>query len=103
MNPFFFFPYSIRVNKCGGSCNNINDPYDTLCVPDIVKNINVKLFNLMQRINETRLVIWHETCKSVYRLSASICNSKQTWNEDKCRYECKEDLIDRGTCDKRYI
>ena len=25
-NPFFY-PYSIEVNKCSGSCNNINDPY----------------------------------------------------------------------------
>ena len=22
-----FYPYSIRVNKCSVSCNNINDPY----------------------------------------------------------------------------
>ena len=41
-----FYPYSIKVNKCSGSCNNINDPYAKLCVPDVVKNINVKVFNL---------------------------------------------------------
>ena len=48
-----FYHFSIKVNKCSGSCNNINDPYDKLCVPDIIKNINVKVFNLMSRINET--------------------------------------------------
>ena len=37
-------PYS---NKCSGSCSNINDPYSKLCVPDVVKNINIKVFNLM--------------------------------------------------------
>ena len=21
------YPYSIKVNKCSGTCNNINDPY----------------------------------------------------------------------------
>ena len=31
-----------------------------------------------------------------------ICNSKQRWNEDKCRCECKE-LIDKGVCYKRYV
>ena len=41
------FIFSIKVNKCSGSCNNINDPYVKLCVPDAVKNINVKVFNLM--------------------------------------------------------
>ena len=49
-----FYPHSIKVNKCSGSCNSINDPYAKLCVADIVKNINVKVFNLLQRINETR-------------------------------------------------
>ena len=42
-----FYPFSIKVNKCSESCNNINDPYAKLCVPDVVKNINVKVFNLM--------------------------------------------------------
>ena len=32
-----FYPYSIEVNKCSGSCNNINDPYAKLCIPDVVK------------------------------------------------------------------
>ena len=78
-----FCPYSIKVNKCSGRCNNINDLCAKLCVPDIVKNINVKVFNLMSRINETRHIIWHETCKCVCRLNASVCNKKQTWNKDK--------------------
>ena len=37
-----FYPLSIRTSKCGGSCNNINDPYAKICVPDVVKNLNVK-------------------------------------------------------------
>ena len=49
-----FYPYSIFVNKCSGNCNNINEPYSKLCVPDVVKNINVKVFNLISRTNETR-------------------------------------------------
>ena len=53
-NEPLFYPYSTEVNKCRGSCNNINNPYTKLCVPDVVKNINVKVFNLMSRTNETR-------------------------------------------------
>ena len=34
-----FYPCSIKVSKCSGSCNNINYPYAKLCVPDIIKNI----------------------------------------------------------------
>ena len=49
-----FYPFSIKTSKCSGSCNNINDPYAKLCIPDVVKNLNTKAFNLMSRTNETR-------------------------------------------------
>ena len=49
-----FLPFSIKTSKCSGSCNNINDPFAKLCVPDVAKNVNIKVFNLMSRINETR-------------------------------------------------
>ena len=55
-----FYPFSNKTSKCIGSCNNINDPYGKLCVPDVVKNINIKVFNLMSRTNETRHVKWHK-------------------------------------------
>ena len=51
-----FFPFSIETSKCSGSCNNINCLYLKICVPDIVKNLNVKVFNLMSRTNETRFI-----------------------------------------------
>ena len=53
-NEPMFYPYSIKINKCKSSCNKINDPYAKLCLPDTIKNINVKVFNLMPRTNETR-------------------------------------------------
>ena len=53
-NEPLFYPFSIKVNKCSGSCNNINESCAKLCVPDIVKNINVKVFNLMSWTNQTK-------------------------------------------------
>ena len=53
--PVFF----TETSKCSGSCNNINHPYANICVPDVVKNLNVKVFNLMSRTNETRYIEWH--------------------------------------------
>ena len=54
-------PYSVKISKYSGSCNNINNPYLKLCFTDVVKNINV--FNPIWRTNETRYIKWHETCK----------------------------------------
>ena len=44
-----FYPEMVVVN-------NINDPYANLCVPDVSKNMNVKVFNLISRTNETRYI-----------------------------------------------
>ena len=72
-----FFPYSVKTSICSGSCNNINNPLTKLCVPDFVKNLNVKLFNLVSGTNETRHIEWHETCKCKCRFKSSVCNKKQ--------------------------
>ena len=97
-----FFPFSIETSKCSGSCNNINYPYAKICVPDIIKNLNVKVFNLTSRTNETRFIDWHETCKCECKFGANICNNKQCWNKNKCRCGCKE-LIDKKVCNKGFI
>ena len=72
-----FYPFSIKTSKCSAICNNINDPYANVCVPDAVKDLKVKVFNLMSRTNETRHIKWQETCKCKCRLDASVCNNKQ--------------------------
>ena len=97
-----FYPYSIKTSKCSGSYNNVNDPFAKSCVPDAIKNLNIKVFNIISMTNETRHIEWHETCKCKCRLDPSVCNNKQRWNEDTCRCECKE-LIDKGICDKGFI
>ena len=102
-NELVFYPLSIKVNKCGGDCNTINDPIAKLCVPDIVKDTNIKVFNMLSRINETRKIAWHETCKCICRLTSAICNDKQEWNKNTCRCECKEDLVCKLVCDKGYM
>ena len=66
-----FFAFSIEKSKCSGSCN-ISYPYAKICVPVIVKNLNVKVFNLMSRPNETRFIEWHETCECECKFGENI-------------------------------
>ena len=73
-NESSFYPYTIKRSKYSGDSKNINDSYAKLCVSDVVKNINVRVSNLMSRTNETRHIKWHETCKCKCRLDASIYN-----------------------------
>ena len=82
-----FYPFSIKTSKFSGSCNTINDPYAKICVSDVVKDLNVKVFNLTSRTNKTKHIKWHETFKRKSRLDASVSNNKQLWNDDKCQCE----------------
>ena len=53
-NEAMFYPFSIKINRCKCSCNTVNDPYAKICVPEQIKDTNVKVFNLMSRTNETK-------------------------------------------------
>ena len=67
-----------------------------ICIPKIIKNVNMQVYNSLMRLNETRNVLWHESCKCVCKLNSSVCNNKQIWNDDTCRCDCNEDFA--GTC-----
>ena len=73
-----------------------------LCVLDVVKNSNVKVFSLVSRTKETMRIEWHETCKCKCRFNSSDSNNKHRLNDDKCWCEWKE-LIDKGVCDKGFV
>ena len=49
-NEPMFYPDSIKINRCKGSCNTVNNTYTKICVPDQIKNINVKVFNYYQEL-----------------------------------------------------
>ena len=97
-----FYPYNVLVNKCSGSCNTLDDPMAKLCVLNIIKRVNITVYNFLMKLNETRNVLWHESCKCVCRLNSSVCNSKQIWNSDTCRCDCNEDFAGTMTCNKGY-
>ena len=54
-----FYPYNVLVNKCSGSCDTINNPMAKLCAPNIIKRVNMKVYNFLIMLNETRNVLWH--------------------------------------------
>ena len=97
-----FYPYNVLANKCSGSYDTINNPMAKLCVPGIIKRINMQVYNFLMMLNETRSVLWHESCKCVCKLNSSVCNNKQIWNSDTCRCDCNEDFANMINCTKGY-
>ena len=60
-NDYMLHPFSIKVNRCNGNCNNISNPYSRVCVPNVVKIITAKVFDLMSWKNKTKQIKWHES------------------------------------------
>ena len=69
-----------------------------ICVPKIMQ-----VYNFLMRLNETRNVLWHESYKCVCKLSSSVCNNKQIWNDDTCRCDCNEDFAGTISFAKGYM
>ena len=84
------FPYKIKVDKCVGSCNDVENPYFKVCLPDVLKNISVKSFDLLSRKNLLRNITFHKSCKCGCLLDEKFCNNKQKCHKNKCRCECLE-------------
>ena len=98
-----FYRYNVLLNKCSGSCDTIDDPMSEMRVPNIINNVNMKVYNFLMRLNETRNVLWHESCKCVCRLNSSVRNNKQIWNSDTCRCDCNEEFAGIINCTKSYM
>ena len=96
------YPYNVLANKCSGSCNTLDSPMAKLCVPNVIKGVNMQVYNFLIRLNETRNVLWHESCKCVCKLNSSVCNNKQIWNSNICRYDCNEVFAGIISCAKGY-
>ena len=97
--PFYLFTDS--VNKSGGSCIIINDEYAQY-VPNNIKHMNVKVFNLRPRVNETKFLVQHELRECKFRLNESACKEKLKWNRNVCQCRFKE-LDGWGSCEKCYM
>ena len=52
-----FYPYNVLVNKCSGSCNTLDNLMSKICVPKVIKIVNIKVYNFLMRLNETRTVL----------------------------------------------
>ena len=100
-NDYMLYPFSIKENKCNGNCNNVSNPYSRVCIPNVVKNITAKKCWIYchGKIKQNKSNGMTAVSVCVYRLDPVICNNKQKWNKDKCRFEC---LVDKK-CDNKFV
>ena len=53
-------------------------------VPSKIKDINVKVFNLISKKNEVKTLVKHISRDCKCKFNSITCNSNQKWKNDKC-------------------
>ena len=94
LDELHYYPFVISINRCGGNCNTIEDPFGGICIrnkmEDVKLKVKLKVFNMTKGINESKILAKHIIrCE----LDGRKCNSRQKWNNGKCHCECKTSRI----------
>ena len=79
----------VNLDKRAGSCNTFDHLSNRLCVSSEIEDLNLHVFSMITKINESRTLIKHISCKYEYKFDSKKCNSNQKWNNDKCWCESK--------------
>ena len=95
---FHYHPFAVKLDRCVGSCNTLNDLSNKVCIPNKTEDLNLSVFNMIIAINESKN-LKGISCKCKRELNGTKCNSTQWWNNDKCWYQCKKHHI----CEKDYV
>ena len=85
---FHYFPFLVKLDRCAGSCNTINDLPNKVCVPNKTEDLNLSVFNMITGMNESKTLTKHISCECKCKFDGKKCNSNQWRNNYKCRYEC---------------
>ena len=48
-----YYSFTVKLCRCAGSCNTLNDLSNILCIPNKTEDLNLNVFNLITGINES--------------------------------------------------
>ena len=84
---FNYYPHAVKLNRYAVSFNTPNDLSNKVCVPNKSEDLNLSVFNVIKRINESKTLTIHISCKCKCKFDGKSCNSNQCWNNNKCQCE----------------
>ena len=85
-----YYPFVVKLDRCVGSCNTINDSSNKICVPNKTEDLKISVFKMIPGINESKTLTKHLFFKFKYKFDGGKINSNQKWNTDKCFCEYKK-------------
>ena len=85
LDKLYYYPFIIGLDRCDECCNTVKDSFRRICVPTVIADINLKVFNVIRGINKLKILWKHISfeCRCKW-------NSKQKGNNDKYQCECKK-------------
>ena len=57
-----YYPFAVKLDRCVGSCNTLNDLSNKVCVPNKTGDLNIHVFNMITEINEWKMLTKHVSC-----------------------------------------
>ena len=87
---FHYYSFSVKLDRYVGSCKFLNDLCNKVCIPNKTEDLNLSVFNMITRINESKALIKDILCECRCKFSGAKHNSYQWWNNSKCRCECRK-------------
>ena len=51
---FHYYPFAVELDRCVGSCNNLNDLSNKVCVPKKTEDLNQSMFNMITVMNKSK-------------------------------------------------
>ena len=74
---FHYYPFAIKLDRCVGSCNTLNDLSSNVCVSNKIEDLGLSVFNIITRINESKTLANHISSEYKCRFNGKKCNSYQ--------------------------
>ena len=81
---FHYYPFAVKLDRCVGSCNTLNDLSNKVCVVNKTEDLNLKVFNMITGINESKTLTKQVSCECKCKFDGRKCNSDQWQNNIKC-------------------
>ena len=78
---------AVILDRCVGSCNTLNYFSNKVYVLNETEDLNLSTFNRITRINQSKTLTKHISCKAKCKFDGRTCNSNNGWNKNKCWWE----------------
>ena len=72
-----YYPFTVKLDRCVGNCNTLNDLPNKVCVPSKTEDLNLSVFIMVSRINELKTITKQISCECKCRFDGRKCNSDQ--------------------------